>query len=373
MEIPTLLLAQLVNINSWSHNHDGIQLCNEAIVKAIRHLPGLTHEYLSKPDKPNLLIIRNHHSAGQPNVLLLGHIDTVHPPDKHKGYEVGGEKATGDGVEDMKGGVFVMLNLMADLQDSPVNLTCVINIDEEIGSTAYLEELSRIYSEQDLALVFEGGELEGDRRRLISRRKGIVAYDVTTVGKAGHSGVLTDPKDRLSSNLEMVYKLYEIQRLEEQFESVSINIGRLEGGQSFNIVSEETKANFEVRSFSSNEMQEVLSRVTVILGKEFRKGVKTTASKLFNFMPLTTDREQEEKLTVLQSKLQNEGVSITYGERGGVSDANKVRESNPKAIVLDALGPVGGGSHTKEEWININSLQESIDLADKIIDNYIKA
>ncbi|WKZ31016.1 MAG: M20/M25/M40 family metallo-hydrolase [Candidatus Dojkabacteria bacterium] len=372
MQDPISLLEKLVNINSWSYNQEGINACNNLVVEAIKQVPAAHCEFLKKDGKPNLLIIRNTHVTGQMNVMFLGHMDTVHLQERHKDFIIKGEKAEGDGVEDMKGGNVVMLAAFAQLAQSNYNLTVVLNIDEEIGSTSYETELAKIYAEQQLTLVFEGGEMEDESRKLITDRKGIVAYDVKTVGKAGHSGVLTKPSDRLSSNLEMIYKLAEIQRLEEKFQTVSVNIGTIHGGQAFNIVSEETTANFEVRSFNEEEMHEALELVEEILKKIYRPGVTTEYKKLFNFMPLQKQADHLKVLEQLKSSLDAEGTQIEYGNRGGVSDANKVREHNKSALVIDALGPVGGESHTKNEWIELRSIQDSIDLTIKIVDNYNK-
>lgn len=367
------LLEELVNCNSWSHNRAGIERANQIILDALSYIPGVQVEQAQFNDKPAMLIARNIHRDGQPNILLLGHIDTVHMPDKAKLFTLEGSHVEGDGCEDMKGGLVVMLGSLIKLQNKPYNITLIINVDEEIGSTSYESELAKLYSDLDLALVYEGGEYaEGSDnvRSLITKRKGVVGIEVSTIGKAGHSGVLTNPADRLSSNLEMVYKLAEIQHLEEQFRTVSVNIGKIVGGHADNVVSEVTDALFEVRSFDRDEMVEAMRLTEEILNKTFRPGVKTEYKVLHYFKPLTSDGVQAEKLALLSQKLAEGSARVELGQRGGGSDANKVREYNQNAVIIDGLGPVGGKSHTKEEWIDISTIESSIDLTIEIVDKY---
>ena len=40
---------------------------------------------------------------------------------------------------------------------------------------------------------------------------------------------------------------------------------------------------------------------------------------------------------------------------GGLSDANKVPRYVP---TIDALGPLGGGAHTQEEWVSAESIRQ---------------
>ena len=51
--------------------------------------------------------------------MLLGHLDTVVPHDPHRPLEREGDRLTGSGAVDMKGGVALALGLMRELAAPP--------------------------------------------------------------------------------------------------------------------------------------------------------------------------------------------------------------------------------------------------------------
>ena len=55
-------------------------------------------------------------------------------------------------------------------------------------------------------------------------------------------------------------------------------------------------------------------------------------------------------------------------DRGGVSFPNFL-EDPTAAPVLDGLGPVGGGMHTREEWVDLRSLGRRIDLLAALLEH----
>jgi len=55
------------------------------------------------------------------------------------------------------------------------------------------------------------------------------------------------------------------------------------------------------------------------------------------------------------------GIKLDTKETGGVSDGNLI--SSVHVPCLDTMGAVGGGIHTSDEWIDIDSLAERAKLS----------
>ena len=81
-----------------------------------------------------------HAAPGQRGILVLCHLDTVHPVGTLAAlpWRIDGDRCYGPGVLDMKGGTFLALHAMKALQGSgvstPLPVTFLLTCDEEIGS-----------------------------------------------------------------------------------------------------------------------------------------------------------------------------------------------------------------------------------------------
>src|SRR3712207_2513575 len=86
-----------------------------------------------------------HPRAGEPGVLVLGHMDTVHPIGtlKNLPWRREGERAYGPGIYDMKGGNYLVLEALRLLAkagvETPLPVTVLFTSDEEVGSPSTRE------------------------------------------------------------------------------------------------------------------------------------------------------------------------------------------------------------------------------------------
>jgi len=87
------------------------------------------------------LIVRAPWGQGSnaPGILVLSHMDTVHPPGTLEWFpfRVEGDLAFGPGIYDMKGGAYIAMAAVADLAakgGAPLPVTHLFVADEEVGS-----------------------------------------------------------------------------------------------------------------------------------------------------------------------------------------------------------------------------------------------
>ena len=82
----------------------------------------------------------SHSNPNQPGLLILGHMDTVHPLGTlaHLPVKRDGNLCFGPGICDMKGGNYLALEAIRQLQrigaETPLPITVLFTSDEEIGS-----------------------------------------------------------------------------------------------------------------------------------------------------------------------------------------------------------------------------------------------
>ena len=127
-------------------------------------------------------------SAGR--IVLLGHVDTVHSHEDHRGLERDGEHLVGAGSVDMKGGDVLALGVLRELALRPelfAEVALLLVCDEEwrAGDFVHVDR----FAGWDACLCFEGGELTPDGEdAVVVKRKAAGTLRVLAHGRKAHSG-----------------------------------------------------------------------------------------------------------------------------------------------------------------------------------------
>lgn len=243
------LLQQLVDINSGTLNLPGVLAIKDILIPRIQALGFQTTWHpMEQLDHRAGDLVATHScpmGAGKcgKRILAIGHMDTVFEPSSpFQKYSIvpntNGNVATGPGVNDMKGGLVVLLAALDALKSSGTldhtEITIVLSGDEENhGQPVAISRKDMIEAAQhsDVALEFEtGGLIEGKDAASISRRSA-TTWQIKTTGKTGHSsGVF---------NNAMGYgAIYELTRILDAFRTqlpepnLTYNVGLITGGTS---------------------------------------------------------------------------------------------------------------------------------------------
>jgi len=305
------------------------------------------------------------HVKNSPKLLLLGHIDTVFPPGKFEYFTEDDEWVYGPGVCDMKGGNIVLLEALRQLTCKGLkiqNIDILFVSDEETGSddSKYLTaELAREY---DYCFVYEAA---GINLELVTGRKGVGTFFIDIEGKAAHAG--NHYRDGTDANLELSYKLQSLVALTDLQKGTTVNIGKIEGGIGANTISPHAKMIFELRYKISQERDRVLKEIENIVQKSFVDGTTSTLSGGIQRDVMQTSASSLELLKKIEIITKH---SITYEERGGVSDANIV--SSCGVVTLDGFGPYGDGDHTIKERARKSSFISRIEMSSDVFKYFIK-
>src|SRR5579863_218981 len=193
------LLAKLVDINSGTHNLEGVRAVAEIMQQQLTDL-GFKVQWIPMPQVQRAGALVAEHPCPEPGkcgkrMLLIGHMDTVFEKNSpFQSWSVNGNIATGPGVNDMKGGLVDMLFALKAMQAAGVlsqtEITVVLSGDEEAhGEPATVSRRDMIAAahHSDVALEFEGTpRMDGVFYGSISRRSSIT-WRINTTGQTGHS------------------------------------------------------------------------------------------------------------------------------------------------------------------------------------------
>ena len=288
-----------------------------------------------------------------PGILVLGHLDTVHPVGTIEGplkLRVEGDRLYGPGVFDMKGGLYLALYALrrvraeSGLTDLPV--TFMMIPDEELGSPNTRQLIEEEARRSKYVLVPEPARLG----KLVSGRHAFVRYTVKTHGKPAHAGA--DNKVGRSAIRAMASLIETIESATDMSRLVSFSVGVVNGGLFVNVIPTECTAQVLCVASSPDNLQYVYDFMASLRSPD--EGVRLEVIKGAE-RPLFQASEGTLKLFELARSTAAElGLSLEHGQFGGGSDGNFTGALG--IPTLDGLGVVGAGAHTHDEHLVISEL-----------------
>jgi glutamate carboxypeptidase len=293
---------------------------------------------------------------GKPGeILLMSHMDTVHPLGTLRRMPVVERDGLlhGPGVEDMKGGIAMLLSAVSLLRERNAwperPITALFTSDEETGSASSRELIERLARRSALVLCLEPCLPDGS---LKTWRKGVGDFELTVYGRAAHAG--SDHQFGRNALEELAHQILAIQGMTDYSKGTTLNVGVVAGGTRPNVVPAEARAQIDLRVMDPGEAERVTRRLLSL--QPVTDGVKIEVSGGMNRPPMPRDARMVQTFQRAQTIAARLGLALTEGGTGGGSDANFVA---PLGIpVLDGLGARGDGAHSEREYIIISSLAE---------------
>ena len=351
-------IKSLVDVNSFSRNYDGVNRVGDMVTG--RMPGGLARDLYTDRNGVRHHIFSSAADRPGSNLLLVGHTDTVFPPEEgSRQFEVSEHRLHGAGVTDMKAGVVVIAFALRVLDEigllKRIPFRCLINGDEEIGSPHSQHLTRKLARWADYGLVFEGAGAGGD---VVFARRGIRRFQLTVTGEAQHAGVWEGPK--ASAILEIARMVQKLEALNDPEKRITLNVGRISGGTASNVIPEQAKAVFEYRFWDPETEEETLRKILSIVDHPETPGCRAEA-KCHHMRPAGCPVPGSGQLFEMVSSAAVElDQAIDREERGGTSDLNFILDEGVPA--LDGMGPVGALDHSENEYILKESLFERVEL-----------
>lgn len=288
-----------------------------------------------------------------PGILVLSHIDTVHPIGTLAGplpFRIEGDRAYGPGAEDMKGGAYIALaamrQLMRERRGTALPVRHLLVSDEEMGSDTSREHIEREARRAKFVLVTEPARSGG---KIVTARKGVANFRVHARGRPAHAGV----EHHLGRNAirEIARQVLDLEAMTDYDRELTVNVGRIGGGTRDNVVPEEAWVAVDVRMPNPAIGDEIVARIRAL--RAYDPDVTLTIEGGVN-------RPGYEKTPGIAKLFEHaRGLAAEIGfdlqdlKTGGGSDGNYTAAIAP---TLDGLGVDGDGGHTLDERLYISSI-----------------
>ncbi len=286
-------------------------------------------------------------------ILLIGHLDTVHPLGtlKELPFREKDGLCYGPGILDMKGGIVIALEAIAALRRNGVApnlpITFLLNSDEEVGSPSSREVVEAEAMRHRYVLIPEPARRSGG---VVVARHAISRFKLVARGKPSHAGLRLN--EGRSAIQEMAHQIIAIDRLNEP--DCTFSTGVVRGGTWVNCVARECEA--ELLSMSTSEAAMARGKKAL---QELRPIAPGTEVEIVPgaVRPFWHTGAGDTALHQIASRIAAQlGFDLPGEVSGGGSDGNFTGALG--IATLDGLGPRGDMPHTLEEHIVVDSLAE---------------
>ncbi len=291
--------------------------------------------------------------APEGGILLLGHLDTVHPLGMlhEMPWREEGGRCHGPGILDMKGGIVLALAAVAALRQAgltpPLPVTVLLNSDEEVGSPSTRALVEAEAARHRHVLIPEPARRSGG---VVVGRHAVARYTLVTRGRPAHAGLRLN--EGRSAIQEMAHQVIAIDRLSQP--DCTFSTGVIRGGQWVNCVARECEA--ELLSVSTSEAALARGRQSLADLRPTAPGteIELVPGAVRPFWHTSSgDRALFETASRIAADL---GFDLAGEISGGGSDGNFTGAMG--IPTLDGLGARGDFLHTRDEYIEIASLAE---------------
>lgn len=295
-----------------------------------------------------------------PSLMLNVHLDTVGVGGMDNPFEpiLREGRIYGRGAHDVKGGVAAALAVARALSEEDVtlhgDLILAFVADEEHESTGTTNLVRRVTA--DAAIVLEPTDLD-----LCVAHRGYAVYRLMTRGHAVHGGCSEQGVD---ANVHMGHLLVELDRLRLEWEenhrhpmlgSASLHVPLISGGRQLFIYADECESHLECRTVPGQSSDDVLVALETILDN-LRQRVETFdgSVELLQWRdPWEIDPGHFFVRTAKEIVEQVRGEPVRLISHPWWEDSALLGSAGMPTIVV---GPVGGGLHTSEEWVDPDSV-----------------
>lgn len=380
------LLKESVNINSGTLNIEGVKKVGALFAKEFEKA-GFATEWVTMPDsikRAGHLVASRRASAAATfskqkfgkRLFLIGHLDTVFEPDMPANpfTMLNDSTATGQGVNDMKGGDVVVIMALQALEQAGLlkntDITAYFTGDEE--NAGYPREVTRgdfinRAKQADIALAFEGAN---GLNSVATGRRGASGWRLDVTGKIGHSSGVFTPGAGYGA-------IYEAARIINQFREtlstekyLTFNPGIIIGGSDIeyneatskgaaiaktNIISPAVTVTGDLRFLTEDQKDRARAKMREIVGQNL---AQTSAKISFvDGIPSMAPTEGNKKvLSVINSISMDMGVGVTVAGDPGSRGAGDISYVAAYVDCIDGLGASGRGAHAPGETIHLNQL-----------------
>src|SRR3981189_2287834 len=346
-------IRRWVEIETPTEAPDQVNRLVTMVADGYRDLPVTIERVAGHGGCGDHMLARSSWGQQEPGILVLSHLDTVHPMGfiERLPFRIEGDSAFGPGIYDMKGGAYLAYHAFRQLCATPerslLGVTQLYVWDEEIGSPTSRALIEAEGRKAKYVLVTEPAR---DGGKIVTGRKGVARFKIFVKGVPAHPG--SPPTDGRSAIRELANIIQTLEAMNDIKRGVTVNVGVVRGGTRPNVIAEEAYAEGDLRVPSIVEAEELVPKILNL--KSRTEGVSVKVSGDLNRPPYEKSNAGAALFEHAKTLAAEIGFDLIDTFTGGGSDGNFTA---PHTATLDGLGVDGQGAHTHYEQMYISSIE----------------
>jgi glutamate carboxypeptidase len=346
-------IRRWVEIETPTEAREQVNKLADLVTEGYRGLPATVERVAGKDGCGDHLVARSSWGQDGPGILVLSHLDTVHPMGfiERLPFKIDGDSAFGPGIYDMKGGAYLAYHafrqICANNARSPLGVTQLYVSDEEIGSPTSRALIEAEGRKAKYVLVTEPAR---DGGKIVTGRKGVARFEVFIKGVPSHAG--SRPEDGRSAIRELGNVIQTLEAMNDLKRGISVNVGVVRGGTRPNVIAEEAYAEVDLRVPSIADSEVMVAKILGVKSKTDGVSVKVVGE--LNRPPYEKSNAGAALYEHAKTLAAELGFDLVDTATGGGSDGNFTA---PHTATLDGLGVDGKGAHTHYEQMYISSIE----------------
>lgn len=327
-----------------------------AMVEQHAKAAGLAAQLTSLGDQTGPLLYISNRAAGdgRAGILVLAHLDTVHPLGtlQQNPCRIEGDRLYGPGGYDMKGGIYLALTALGRLAapgSTALPVDFLLVPDEETGSCQSRASIERYARQARYALVCEPAR--ADAGKCVTARKGTGMLRLKVQGRPAHAGVQHELGR--SAIREMAHQVLALEAMTDYARGITVSVGTISGGTVTNTVPSQCEAMVDFRVPDMQSADYILEKIRALkpVGPDVTLEIDAELSR----PPMAKTEAVAELLARAQVWAAEAGMALADAPMtGGGSDANFTAALG--VPTLDGLGVDGDGAHSLHEYLLLSTL-----------------
>lgn len=352
------ILKELCEIPAPSHHeHKRAEYCKKWLENA-----GAQGVYID--EALNVVFPLNCNGSNEITVFAA-HTDTVFPDMEAMPYVDDGQRIHSPGVADDTASVVVLL-LMAkffienDIVPEKGILFVCNSCEEGLGNLKGTRQLFKDYEKRISKFITFDNELDVIADHCV----GSCRYEVEVLTEGGHSLEDFGNDNAIAILSEIIKKIYEIEVPEKNGKKTTYNVGMISGGTSVNTIAQNAKMLCEYRSNDKDCLEKMQAEFDKIFNSVRSDKVKVNVTTVGERPCENIDFSKVQKLKDIAAEIIEGVINKKVTCISMSTDCNIPLSMGIPALCVGVN--THAGVHTREEWVEKNSIIKGLEIAIKL-------
>lgn len=211
---------------------------------------------------------------------------------------------------------------------------------------------------------------DGQYPHLVNHCVGSHRYVVECKTEGGHSFSAFGNANAITALARLIADLYTMQVPAKEGAKTTFNVGTIEGGTSVNTIAQNAKMLFEYRSDDAECLADMERQFNEKIQAAKDAGYAEIQVEVVGVRPCQGEIDPDvlAQMTARVKGVCEEETGIPCKEKSGSTDCNIPMSLGVPAVCVGSY--MGGGMHTREEWLEIDSLPKGLAISTRLILDY---